>query len=261
MTPLADSSTSQAMQSPDPSLTMGLLDLTVPAQPFRFFDLPFELRSNVLGYILITIHTIDLDSSNYRAAKRRLAVFMVSHRFHAEASHVFYSNHTFRIFPTNGRFFGGKTLPLLARLPLQYQKSLVSLELRLGPGWTCPPRSWRVNDELGLQNMIAVRVLKVFVEVDPSHDIFRGFRVGKDFYTQFSTLLLEKTIERLPALERVELDGWPSVMREGLLMSRLLDVAKASGKTVLKLGYHKMSERSQNLSTLDRQVAQRIPIL
>ena len=96
--------------------------------------------------------------------------------------------------------------------------------------------------------MIAVRFLKVFVEVDPSHDIFRGFRVGKEFYTQFSTELLEQIIERLPALERVELNGWPSVMREGPLMRRLVDVARASGKTAVELGAQRVSEKNQDLT-------------
>lgn len=94
--------------------------------------------------------------------------------------------------------------------------------------------------------MVAVRSLKVFLEVDPSHEFFRGFRVGKDFYTRFSTELLERIIERLPALERVELDGWPSVMREGPLMRRLVDVARASGKTVMELGAQKVSESEKN---------------
>ena len=113
-----------------------------------------------------------------------------------------------------------------------------------------------MNGALGLENMVAVRSLKVFVEVDPSHDLFRGFRVGKDFYTRFSTELLEQIIERLPALERVELDGWPSVMREGPLMRRLVDVARASGKTVVDLGAQKVSEseRMQGLMLLGEKL-------
>jgi hypothetical protein len=88
---------------------------------------------------------------------------------------------------------------------------------------------------LGLEEMAAVRIVKVFVECDPSHEIFRGFRIGKDFYTDFSVDLLERIVERLPALERVEFDGWPSVMREGPLMRRLVEVAKEGGKKVVQL--------------------------
>lgn len=105
--------------------------------------------------------------------------------------------------------------------------------------------------------MVAVRLLKVFVEVDPSHDIFRGFRVGKDFYTHFSTELLEQIIERLPALERVEFDRWPSVMREGPLMRRLVGVARASRRTVVELGAERVFDRNQGLMILAERLAER----
>ena len=81
-----------------------------------------------------------------------------------------------------------------------------------------------------------MRIVKVLVECDPSHDIFRGFRIGKDCYTEFSVELLEGIVERLPALERVEYDGWPSVMREGPLMRRLVEVARKGGKSVVEVG-------------------------
>ena len=105
--------------------------------------------------------------------------------------------------------------------------------------------------------MVAVRSLKVFVEIDPSHDFFRGFRVGKDFYTRFSTELLEQIIKRLPALERVEFDGWPSVMREGPLMRSLVDVARVSGKTVIELGAQKVpeSEKKRDLMLLAQKLS------
>lgn len=228
--------------------------INIMPQHFRFLDLPFDLRYKILGYVLVSNEVIDLEPIFCYPARERLAVFLVSKGFYSDASYVFYSSHTFRIFPTSGRFFGNKTRPLLARLPSRDQRSLVSLELRLGPGWTCPPASWRVNGALGLENMVAVRSLKVFVEVDPSHDFFRGFRVGKDFYTRFSSELLEQIIERLPALERVELDGWPSVMREGPLMRRLADVARASGKTVVDLGAQKVSEAEQGLMLLGEKL-------
>lgn len=83
---------------------------------------------------------------------------------------------------------------------------------------------------------MAVRKLKVFVECDPSHDIFRGFRIGKDFFTDFAAELLESIIKRLPALGRVEYDGWPSVMKEGPLVRRLVAVARQLGKRTVRLG-------------------------
>lgn len=218
------------------SEALPVVDTGAQRQTFRFFDLPFELRSKVLSYILVLDRVIDLDPNNYRAAHQRLNIFLVSQRLHAESSQIFYSRHTFRIFPTHGRFFSPKTKPLLSRLSGQYCERLTSLELRLGPGWSNPPKSWRVTDALGLEQMSAVRTIKVFVECDPSHEIFRGFRIGKDFFTEFAAELLEGVMKRLPVLERVEYDGWPSVMREGPLVERLVGVAKEMGKSTVEMG-------------------------
>lgn len=109
------------------------------------------------------------------------------------------------------------------------------MELRLGPGWNNPPQSWRVDDGLGLEGMEAVRTVKVFVECDPSHDIFNGFRIDRDFFTGFSAGLLEGVLQRLPSRVQVELDGWPSVKREGPLVKRLLEVARDAGVRVLEV--------------------------
>ena len=111
----------------------------------------------------------------------------------------------------------------------------MSVELRLGPGWSSPPQSWRVDDGLGLEGMGAVRTVKVFVECDPSHDIFNGFRIDRDFFTDFSAGLLEGVLQRLPSVVQVELDGWPSVKREGPLVKRLLEVARDAGVRVLEV--------------------------
>ncbi len=197
-----------------------------PHQHFRFFDLPSELRLKVLGMVLLTDRTIDLDPLNHRSAVRRLNVFLTSHQLHEEAYRVFYSGHTFRILPTHGRFFGNKIEPLLSRLPSRYRAAMISLELRLGPGWSKPPKSWRINDRLGLENATSVRTLKVFVEIDPSSDIFKGFRVAKDFFTDFSGALLEGVIERLPNLKQIQFDAYPSVSRNGALLRRLVKEAE-----------------------------------
>lgn len=207
----------------------------ISRQPFPFFDLPIELRSKVLSYNLTEAQPIDLDPNNYRSGRQRLNYFLVSHRFHAEASHMFYGNHSFRIFPTHGRFFSHRTKPLLQRLPSRYRELLTTLELRLGPGWSNPPKSWWVDSRLGIEEMVKVRTLKVFVECDPSHDIFKGFRIGKDFFTEFAAHLLEEITRRLPALLCVEFDGWPSVMREGPLMKKLVAVAKDRALKVIEM--------------------------
>ena len=199
---------------------------------FRFLDLPSELRWKIFGMVLLTDRTIDLDPLNHRSALYRLNVFLTSHQFHEEAYRVFYGGQTFRILPTHGRFFGNKIEPLLSRLSPRYRAALVSLELRLGPGWSKPPKSWRVNDRLGLEDATAVRMLKVFVEVDPSSDVFKGFRLAKDFFTDFSGALLEGVIERLRSLEKIEFDAYPSVSRDGNLLQRLVHEAKAGNKRI-----------------------------
>ncbi|KAL8830527.1 MAG: hypothetical protein Q9170_005702, partial [Blastenia crenularia] len=200
---------------------------------FPFFSLPSELRSKILSSILCTeTRTIDLDPKNHLSASTRLNLFLVSKRFGYEAYHIFYSGHTFRIFQTHGRFLGKRTEPLLARLPSYYRAALVSLELRLGPGWSDPPKPWYVSDRLGLEDCTSVRTLRVFVEVDPSSPVFKGFRLNRDFFTHFSGDLLRGVIERLPVLETVEFDAYPSVDRHGALVTRLLDDARRANKRI-----------------------------
>lgn len=223
-----------------------IADVRIKRQPFSFFDLPFELRSKILCYILTAAQPIDLDPNNYRSGHQRLKLFLASHRLHSEASHLFYSTHSFRIFPTHSRFFGHKTKPLLQRLPTRYREAITSLELRLGPGWSSPPKSWWVDSRLGLEEMVHVRTLKVFVECDPSHDIFKGFRIGRDFYTDFSAHLLDEITRRLPALVWVEFDGWPPVMREGPLIKRIVEVAKVNGKKAVEMGRMKANRMETN---------------
>ncbi|KAI4140813.1 MAG: hypothetical protein L6R39_005646 [Caloplaca ligustica] len=205
----------------------------VEHKPFRFLDLPFELRSKILSLLLCTdTRTIDLDPSNHRTSTPRLNLFLVSKRFGYEAYHVFYAGHTFRVFQTHGRFLGKRAEPLLARLPTHYRKALTSLELRLGPGWSDPPKPWFVSDRLGLEDCTSVRTLRVFVEVDPSSPVFKGFRLNRHFFTDFSGTLFRQVMERLPVLDTVEFDAYPSVDRDGALMTRLLQETKDADKKV-----------------------------
>ena len=235
------------------SLPDVLADTSTALQPesrhsFPFFDLPSEIRFKILRLALVTDQIVDLNPKNHSAARHRIDVFLTSHRFHNEAYHVYYGGHTFRIFPTHHRFFGHKVGPLVARLPTRYRAALVSLELRLGPGWSNPPRSWRVDDGLGLEEMEAVRTVKVFVECDPSHDIFNGFRIDRDFFTGFSGDLFEGVLQRLPSVIQVELDGWPSVKREGPLVKRLLEVARNAGVRVSEVGGKEEDDEDQDFS-------------
>ncbi|KAL8677091.1 MAG: hypothetical protein Q9186_006450 [Xanthomendoza sp. 1 TL-2023] len=205
-----------------------------PSKPFPFFRLPPELRSAIFSLLLCLTPriTVDLSSDNYLASTPRLNYFLVSKRFGYEAYHIYYSEHTFRIFQTEGRFLGKRTRPLLARLPHHYLNVLRRLEIRLGLGWTDPPKPWVVNDRLGLGHCEAVTTLKVFVDVDPSSPIFDGFRLDREFYTDFCGRLLAQVMVRLPALQVVEYDAYPSVYRDGALMTRLLGETRKSGKKI-----------------------------
>lgn len=93
-----------------------------------------------------------------------------------------------------------------------------------------------MDDRLGLEEMVAVRTLTVFVQCDPSHDVFNGFRIDRDFFTDFSGSLLEDVLQRLPSVIRVELQGWPTVKKEGPLVKRVLEVARNAGLRVSDFG-------------------------
>ena len=192
---------------------------TDPPEHFRFFDLPTELRLKILGMVLHTGQTLDIEYYN----TRRSAILPVSKQFRTEASDVFYGGNTFRLLPTHGRAGSNKFQPLITRFSPRNRALLQSVELRLGPFWTNPPKCWKVDDRLGLEDVTSLRVLKVFVECDPSHSIFNGFRSARDYYTNFSGEILREIIRRLPNLQEVVLDGYPSVWKGGLLMKRLVE--------------------------------------
>ena len=199
-----------------------------------FFSLPAEIRNKIYELLLChgTPSVIDLDVMNFRRLAPRLEIFLVSKRFHEEAYSVFYRLHTFRLFPVLPRFFGNKQRPLACRLAPHYRAALTSLELRLGPGWNAPPKTWVINEGLGLQDMVNVRTLHVFAECDPSHPAFNGFWKSRDFYTDFSGDLLKGLMDGLENLEVVRFDGFPSVKRDGELMRRLLGLVKERGKRI-----------------------------
>lgn len=89
-----------------------------------------------------------------------------------------------------------------------------------------------MNEALGLADCVNVRVLKVFVECDPSDAIFKGFRAGDGFYEQFSADLLEDVLKGVPSIEVVEFDAYTSVMRTGDMMSSLGAVVTKYNKVV-----------------------------
>ena len=200
----------------------------VAAKPFRFLDLPYELRVEVYKYHFInTGRVLDLDPSNYKRLHQKLAILRTCQTFYQEASHVFYSTHPVRIFPTHpGRFFKTKK-PLLARLKPGQRASLASLELRLGPGWSKPPRGWVVNPDLGLADCTSVRKIIVFIECDPGTETFRGFRQPNNFFESFARSLLENVLNEMPWVRQVDFDAWPSVKKSGGLVQRLLELVRS----------------------------------
>ncbi|KAL1840795.1 hypothetical protein VTK73DRAFT_3666 [Phialemonium thermophilum] len=203
------------------------------SQTFRFMDLPSELRLKIYGFHFEESGpVVDLDPDNYKRIHKKLALLRVCRTVYHEASHYFYSTRTFRVFPTcPGRFFKTKR-PLLARLNARQRACITSLELRLGPGWNKPPRGWVVNDALGLADCVNVRFLTVFVECDPSDNVFKGFRKADGFYEGFSRNLLNDVLGRLPFLERVYFDAWKSVKKSGAMMRGLFEVAVARGRRI-----------------------------
>lgn len=209
--------------------------------PFRFFDLPSEIRLKIYEYVFFrssTTSTNGMNGSVGASSKQnrilaprshRLSLLLASRRLHDEATALFYSTQIFRVFAIQDY----SRLPTLASLAPTYRPLVRKIELILGSSWTKPPKSWRVTRRLGLRELTGVQTLKVFVQCDPSHPVFEGFRISADFYTNFAGDLLRGVLEQLPALENVEFDAWPSVQKDGALMSRLRAEVRAAGKKIL----------------------------
>jgi hypothetical protein len=194
--------------------------------PFRFLELPSELRNKIYGLVFNSAPlVIDLDPENSKTIYRCMSLFLVSKQINNEATHQFFSTHTIRLFPVHpGRFFR-TSKPLLSRLHPRFRASINSFELRLGPGWQNPPRGWVVNDALGLKDAVSVRLLKVMVQVDTSDPFYDGFRRADGFYERFCKNLLDSVLGSVPSIIEIQFDTYSSIKKDGPMMRGLLKVA------------------------------------
>ena len=203
-----------------------------PTQSFRFFALPAELRIRVYELLLVFPKTLDLDPTNTRTIAPHLRLFTVSQQMHNEASRVFYARNTFRVFPIHGRYINKKH-PLLAWLPRKYRAHITRLELRVGPGFTSPPKHWVVDSRLGLAATTRVYKLRVFVEIDPSsHPSFGELLVGRTHYTEYCVGLVRALLAQIPSVSEIEFDAYPGVNKSSPLLMGLMDEAKLNQKRI-----------------------------
>lgn len=199
---------------------------------FRFMDLPSELRVKIYGYHFANIGpVVDIEPGNYFTIHKKLSIFRVCRQVYREASHTFYSTKTFRIFPTDGRYSRTKK-GLLARIKPRSRAHMTSLELRLGPGFSQPYRSWVVNPLLGLDDCANVRRLCVYIEIDPGDNIFNGWRVNHGFYESFCQNLLDDVLKGLPNADRVQFDARQCVRKGCDMTQGLLDIARANNRQI-----------------------------
>ena len=201
----------------------------MPFVPFRFLDLPPEIRREILDYLLIRSGSIDIDVKAHGTLSRFL---LVSKQFCEEAASSFYGGNTFRILPTHPRAAGRYARPLLRDFSRWHRSMIVSLELRLGPFWSDPPKCWKITKRMGLEQVNSLRLLKVFIEIDPSHPVFNGFRGTKKPYHVFCSDLLDQILGRLPKVEEVRFDAYASASRGMLLMDTLVELARSHGKRI-----------------------------
>lgn len=252
------------------ALNIGALTLDVPIanrtpvvkkpKPFPFMDLPSELRVKIYNYHFADIGpVVDIESGNYFNIHKKLCILRVCRQIYHEASHAFYSSKTFRIFPIDGRYAKVKK-GLLARLKPQSRAHITSLELRLGPGWSKPYRSWVVNELLGLEDCVNARRLSVFVEIDPSDGVFNGFRKSNGFYEAFSQKLLVDILQGLPHVNLIQFDAGRSVKKAGDMMQVLLEVTKASGRKIIWGPYRGWTDNDDDEPDFESPVGPTTPI-
>jgi hypothetical protein len=195
--------------------------------PFPFSSLPAEVRNRIYRLVLFSS-----PSQPRRACPHPLptALFLTSSHVHREASYVFYTTHTFPLFPLQ-EFLPN---PTVAELGPMYRPVITRLEVTLGPHWTGPPPSWKVTKRLSqlLKSLSSVRHLRIFIHIDPSNPIFSRFRLPHGFYTDFAGDLVADVLRAMPQLDGVRMDGRPSVDVDGPLVRRLRRVIGDAGRPI-----------------------------
>ncbi len=83
-----------------------------------------------------------------------------------------------------------------------------------------------------MKDLTSLKRLDVYIEIDPSSTIFKGFRQSETAYTEFASALFKKTIAMLPVLEEVRFAGYSDVSLGDSLLAELIADTKQAGKTV-----------------------------
>lgn len=175
---------------------------------------------------------------------------------HDEAYRVFYSQ-PMRLYPHHDRFFYTKK-PLLARIPSKYRNCVNTMELRLGKGWSKIPRCQNTESGLGLRDCTNLRLLKLFIQCDPSDSFFTGFRGqnnNEDTYKWFCVDLIRGVLEQVPRLEAVEIDAFPGIKQGAPLIVALRRTIEEAGKSLIWGPQRGWEKESEDVSGLQQAMA------
>jgi hypothetical protein len=87
-----------------------------------------------------------------------------------------------------------------------------------------------------LSDCTGLKVLKIFVQCDPSDSHFNGFRgknANEDTYKWFCIDLLRGILQQVPRLKVVEIDAYPGIKQSAPLITGLREVVQETGKRLV----------------------------